>query len=480
MYIHYHYMNQAQTPDTAGYLAGAFAEAKIQQPYRNSIVLLKQQMSAMMKSQIPQGNNINDEEFFSLLDDFERNVLGPAAQKMASEVETTGMSRADLAAATNSVQGIQQVITKFTHITQQITNSTFSTNPIPILTADMIDGNISASAIKQKYRDAYLNNNTTFKVDSSYSRAIASHASQINTILADLSAIQAIGQGGMSSFSSDIQSQTLKSLLWGIYFRLNIVIGFVSEDNLAKFIPDFIAQSIKLPQDVTITTEGTGKSEMFNVKTEDVSVNLNLEEMLHHKNGKVEVSLPGISVKRTNVKANNMAKIHIKTNANLGNLLSKMDAGSLTDFYNAYADYNMAIKIKKPNGKVYSYPAELNRSAAPAMQNMYNYFHASILPYALSGSLTKGDLAYFMVVNNQVYNAVDILEKVMNIDDESLVQSNISTHQTGIKNAHNAGFQQDADPDLTPTEGTARSDYIYNTINNLNITMELLLSLNQI
>ena len=69
-------------------------------------------MSAMMKSQIPQGNNINDEEFFSLLDDFERNVLGPAAQKMASEVETTGMSRADLATATNSVQGIQQVITK--------------------------------------------------------------------------------------------------------------------------------------------------------------------------------------------------------------------------------------------------------------------------------------------------------------------------------------------------------------------------------
>ena len=477
MYIHYHYTRQAESTDTAGYLAAAFSEAKVQQQYRNSIILLKQQMSAVLKAQTPNNPKINDEEFFNLLDDFERNVLGPAAQKMASEVATTGMSRADLAEATNSIQGIQQTVSRFTNIIQQITNSSFSKNPLPVLTADMLNGNTSVSAIKQKYREAYLNNDTTFKVDGSYSRAIASHASQVNTILADLSAIQAIGQGGMNSFSSDIKSQTLKSLLWSIYFRLNIVVGFVSEDNLAKFIPEYIAKSVHVPKEITITAEGTGKSEMFNVKTEDVSVNLNLKEMLDGKEGQIEVRLPGISVKRTNIKANNMAKIHIKTNANLGNLLSRMDAGSLSDFYNAYADYNMAIKIKKPNGKIYSYPAELNRSAAPAMQNMYNYFHAAILPYALSGSLTAGDLAYFMVINNQVYNAVEILEKVMNIDDDSLVQSNISTHQTAVKNAHNEGFKQDANPDLTPTEGDARSKYIYDVINSLNITMELLLSL---
>jgi len=480
MYVHYHYNNFINNGEASGTLGEVYSKIKIEQQYQNAKTILHERIHVMIQSQMPSGVKINDKELFDLFKDFETNVLTPAAQRMASKVEMAYLTPVDLAQATQDAEGIQKAITTFTKIARQITNSTFSRNPIPVLTAEMLNGNVSVDTIKEQYRNAYLNDGTTFKVDGSYSQAIASHQQDVNIILANLSALQSIGEGGINSFDPSIRSKTINSLLWSTYKRLNKIIGFVSEENLAEYIPEYIKDSLNLPSGITITTEGTKSSKSFMKKTEDVSISLDLRKMLRGSEGTIQITIPGVSVKRTNSQNQKMSKINIKTNANLGNLLSLAGMSNSADFYNAYADYNMAISALSPSGKVFKYRAQLGRDNAEAMTNMYNYFHASVLPYALGGSLTKGDLAYFIVINNQVLNMGDIIERLINQDGEALIQSNISTKQTGIKNYHNTLFIQNLGYDLDPEKAKNRSNEIQKSINELNITMQLLIALDNI
>lgn len=113
------------------------------------------------------------------------------------------------------------------------------------------------------------------------------------------------------------------------------------------------------------------------------------------------------------------------------------------------------------------------------MKNMYNYYHAAMLPLAVSGSLTSDDFAYFLVVNDKVYNVIEIIQKVANNDDFSSIESNLSTHQNNIKNIHQRSFVPERDPHSN-IEGYERSSYMINTINKLNIVIKLILEVNKI
>jgi hypothetical protein len=397
-YVHYQYshLSNGDSPsDNAAYLAKTFSHDRVKKQYEISLKDLKAKLNTIYRQKIKiNGKTIGEDEFFKLLSDIQNDGISKAAQEMANSIETAGVSRGDIASAEYDVQKLQEIVNRFSEVLEQITGGTFSTNPLPILTQEMLNGDTSIDAIKKTYRDAYLNNGTTFKVDNSYSRAIASHQGEINKMLANLSAIQAIEGGGMKSFGKETQSKTIEAFLFSTWNIINRMVGFVSEDKLAEYLPKYIMDKINVidkNMKLVVSAEGTGSSSIFNKKTEDISIQCDIPKMVNGQaEGLISVRLPGITLKRTNVK-NNVANIHIKSNATLSNFLDNAKISvPLVQFYNAFADYNMAII--KPGRKM-KLPAELNKDAQNAMQDMYDYFHAAFLPLALAGSLDKDDFA---------------------------------------------------------------------------------------
>lgn len=486
-YIHYHYNNYSKkdTPEeNARFLANKYSKHKIQLQYKLSTEDLNKKLKTIYLSKIQEtGNTIGEEEFFKLLQDVETDVLSKAAVKMVNNISTTNLSRQNIAVGSEKEgMELQKIINIFKNILTQITGNTFSNNPLPILTNDLLKGDNSISNIKKVYRDAYLTNGTTFKVDANYSNAIISHKNEINKMLASLSAIESIQQGSMKNFDSSIQSKTISAFIWSIYWTLNRIIGFVSEDKIAEYIPEYLAEYLqKELSDIDISTSGTKSSSIFNTQTEDIAININIEKMIKGKeNGTIKVKLPGVSLKRTNIKKNNIAKIHIKTNAQLAKFLDNANFTSqdLSNFYQAYSTYNMSIITKLQNRKERKTPAQLNKTAKNAMENMYSYFHATILPMALGGSLTYDDFAYFIIINDKVFNVIEIIQKIANSNDYSFVESNINTMQTNVKNMHNQYYQKETSSNNL--EGETRSNLILNDIRRRNITMQLNLALNKI
>lgn len=488
-YIHYHYNNYSQknTPaENASFLASRYNKHRIQSQYKLSIEDLNKKLKTIYLSKIQDTENpMGEDEFFKLLEDMKDNVLSKAATKMVNNISTTNLGRQDIAAGSKNVVELQKIIDTFEKILTQITGSTFSDNPIPILTNELLKGDTSISNIKKVYRDAYLTDGTVFKVDTKYSRAIVSHKNEINKMLASLSAIKNIQQGGMRNFDSSIQSQTISAFIWSIYFTLNRIVGFVSEDKIVEYIPEYLTEYLQKEfsniSNIHVSASGTKSSSIFNVQTEDIAIAIDMEKMLNGKNGTIKVKLPGASLKRTNIKKNNMAKIHIKTNAQLAKFLDNANFSNqdLSNFYQAYSTYNMSIITKLQNQKERKMPAQLNRTAKDAMEDMYTYFHATILPMALGGSLTSDDFAYFIIINDKVFNIVEIIQKIANSNDYSFVESNISVMQTSVKNMHNKYYQVEKNPDSN-IEGESRSSLILNDIRKRNITMQLNLALNKL
>lgn len=482
-YIHYqysHFTGEDSPEQNATRLSAIYNQTKIQHQYNLSLKELNGKLKQIYASKMKNvsNNKKGEEEFFKLLSDLQNNILNKAANKMVENLGTTNLGYSDLYGVEQDMNKLQSVLDIFSKITTQITNSSFSNNPIAILTVDMLKGDTSSSNIKNIFREAYLTDGQTFKVDGSYGRAIKSHQNEINKVLAGLSALKSIKEGSMKNFDTSIKSEVIISLVMSIWSTLNRIVGFVSEDILTDAIEEFILSEMKnIGENITVVAEGTGSGSIFSKKTEDVSLKLDLKKMLKGEGqGEISFNLPGITLKRTNIKQNNIAKVHIKSDAVLSNFLDNMNMSvKLSEFYHAYADYNMAIKRKKGR----ALPAELNKSAAAGMMNMYNYFHAAMLPMALAGSLDKDDFAYFMIINDKVYNVIEIVQKVANNKDFSFVSSNLGTSQTGIKNAHNGFYQPETDP-LSNIEGDRRSDLILSRIRSLKVTMELNLALSKI
>ena len=471
MYIHNHYSNYLKEGPS---IANLYNERLVKNQYEVAISRLKKKLVTSYKQNIP--NISNDEEFFKLLEDIQNNVLPAAAEKMASALETTNISRVDIATAKMDVNKLEEVITRFRTVLKQMTNSPFLDDPIPILTADMLKkGKIQD--FKEKYRNAYLTNGTTFKVDQNYSRAIVSHQNEINKLLANMNALNELTGKSNIKVPSEVKSDLIQSFLYSTFFTLNRMVGFVSEDILADSINNLTEKEIKsIGLDIISDTAATGKSSIFNVQTQDVSLSIDLSKDLkqgENEIGNIKVNLPGVTLKRTNVKKDNIADIHIKSNTELGKLLNNSDLGEthLKAFYNSYANYNRRISSKEK--------AELSRSEGNdiAMANMYEYLHASFLPLALGGSLDKDDFAYYMVINDRVFNIIEIIEKIADGQDRSMVSSDLSTQQTKTKNYHSQLYNTYKNVENGAIQ---RSNEILNYIQKLKITMELSLALDKI
>lgn len=93
-------------------------------------------------------------------------------------------------------------------------------------------------------------------------------------------------------------------------------------------MPEILKENVfkDLPADIIVKTEGTKGTDIFSVKTEDISISLNMNNINYNKEvGNIQISLPGVSLKRTNLKNNNtLAKIQVKS-TKLGTLLNNIE-----------------------------------------------------------------------------------------------------------------------------------------------------------
>lgn len=481
-YIHYHYNYQVvrqpkeSTPEAnAEYLANMYAQNKVRMQYYTSLQFFKTRLETMYKIGLTPANPQGETEFFNLLHDLENEILPKAAEDMVRDLEMPDLSIPQLRDAVGDIEKTQAVFDRFKIVVEQLTKGTFSKNPLPILTAPLIantEGDNTAQKIRRVYRDAYLKDGTTFKIDNTYKGALRDHAGQINTILANMSAIQSILGGSMKKFNNRVQSECMSGLLMGTFKLLNTVVGDVSEERLSESMEPYIAQYLQNHgiKDVRLANEGSKKgTSIYSKKTEDISINMDLEQMLNGKEGTISITLPGVTLKRTNIVPNQkVAKINVKNHTVLGKMLDNAQMSvPLQQFYQAYATYNMSIKDRK-NSR-----AQLNRSANDAMEQMYDYIHASILPTALAGSLHSGDFSVFMVINDRVYNVAEMIQKLGEDDDYGYITSDLSKKQTGVKNKHNEIF--DGYPN--PWQRWNRSADIKEVIRNLNITVQLNINL---
>ena len=197
---------------------GIYSNNKIKQRYKESTTELNEKLKKIYLSKINSisSNKMGEKEFFNLLKNIQENALEEAAEKMTQKLQTTDISMLDIVKSTGiekDVSNLQNIFNKFKDILEQITGGTFSKNPIPILTKDMLNGDVSVDNIKKVYRDAYLSDRFTFKVDSTYTRAISSHANEINKMLASMSALENIKNGGMNSFSLETQNKTINAFI---------------------------------------------------------------------------------------------------------------------------------------------------------------------------------------------------------------------------------------------------------------------------
>ena len=298
-YVHYHYnyqvvdQPQESTPEAnAAYLSSVYSKARVRSQYMLSLQFLQKKLKIMYQMNLINlpSNGRGEKEFFDLIHDLEHEILPKAAEEMTQKLEMPNTSIPEIAAAKYSPEKTQMLFNRFKEVAQQLTGGTFSKNPIPVLTARMLvkaEGNSPAQQARKAYRDAYLADGTTFKIDDSYKGALADHAKQINNILANLSAIESILQGkSMKTFSSELRSETLTGLLQGTYSMLNVVIGDVSEERLKEAMIPYLADYLKKGgiEKIEVGNFGSSKgNSIYNKQTEDISISMNLEEMLNGK-----------------------------------------------------------------------------------------------------------------------------------------------------------------------------------------------------
>lgn len=230
----------------------------------------------------------------------------------------------------------------------------------------------------------------------------------------------------------------------------------------------------------------------YDTSTEDISAHI------HGVNGTLEVKLPGITLKRTGTGKDENATIdiHLKSST-VGKLinLSGMGAGGfdLETFYNAYANHNRIAL----NFETQSY----EKNEIKNMQQMYKAFRMACLATALTGSMNSSDFGYYLVVNDQVFTAVQVIQSVLegngkmhnaimpslkdlDLDKFLTAKGNksIDASQRFIAEYHTRIFKQRyLNPRIEDmAEAEARSNEIVALINSINTSLNLQISLQKL
>ena len=403
-----------------------YTRAKIEQQYQRSLETVKTKLKSTFKAQLdPYLKSQKDEEFFAFLNDIQDGVLTTAASKMAQEI-TLGLSAGDIQQVlrqsdmTSFVGSLQEAIDIMEETLKNIATVQGVEGIQSALQSSLLLKNLNsaasvddvASQAKKKSRDFYLGSNFSFTVDNKFKRALSHQKTNVSKAYANLEVLKALvkelqqGSNLKAAVSKNISDFT-SNFLYSTFFAIGKIMGFFSEDFLATDIENYIDEQLFSRIDkiggvsISGTATGTEKGSVFKMKTTDVQLDLNIPQMLKGKDGIISVSLPGVSLKRTR-SSKETGSIHLKTGANFKNFLPflNMDDTELKAFFNAMVNYRRSVN----RHYIYNDKAQ--------MDNMYSFLKVGMFPLAAAGSLDSSDFAYFLVINNEVYNVIDIMEKM--------------------------------------------------------------------
>lgn len=277
---------------------------------------------------------------------------------------------------------------------------------------------------------------------------------------------------------------------------ISIVAGLMSEYALTDLLNKQFLKSGKynLGNGLSLTvsqvgTKGSTKTNTgYKVGTADIQLSVT------NNKGEVVINLPSISLKRTSSGTGKIPKynVHIKSTSiqkiiELGGL--ENSSFDLETFYNAYANHMRQTHTMPGGEPIMNKVININQ--------MYKAFHMAALLTALTGSLNIEDFAYYLVINDKLFTATDILNMAMggqvnisagllsakgkdNIDKilSGSQNTSLSRAQPSIVEAHNRLFQNLKDPDRSDSaESQQRSSEIIRLINGLTLTLNLNISL---
>ena len=353
-------------------------------------------------------NDYNEEKIKNLLNDIQNNVLTKAAQQMTEKIVlpenqyfSQGKSFKDAAKSLGEIlKGLKEAFKTImsektlqellkTEVTEAVANTKFSKD----------------SKELKEIRDTYRNFTTipksfSLKINESPSSARVQKLVKNMIILQNM--LNKYKNGGKGSLVAG-ESELIQSFIWSTTSLLRILLGFVSEDTLVDIvqgeITDELQKSFQGVKEISISAEkvGSKRNESQNVNTADISISLDLQKGLKTGNaGKIELKLPDISLKRTSVNLDSpKAEIKIKTKAKLDRFFGDGSFGNKTQ---DIIHFITAPEKKEPRDEKKKHT-----------KDFFDYLKIAMFPSALAGNLTQDDFAYFFVINNRVYNVIDII-----------------------------------------------------------------------
>ena len=487
-YIYYHfnqYMEKEHSPIFHQDPDMLYSEFKIKQRFNLSKVMLKEKLKQIFQPEIDKLLNrrkANDEEFFDLLNDIQKDVLGPAAKNMAESLKMGEYGYEQInSLKENDIKTYQTVLDNFKGIFDKLKVTIGDTNAVKNI-AFPSEGTDSDK--RKEFRQKYLGDKYSVNIeDLKFKRAADMRSQDLANIEGNIQYMKKL-IGNKKSLST-VESESFKGLIGSTEAFLNRVIGFFSEDALVSEVDKYVFQELTkyVSNNGVVSAKAVGaessKNNKFKMNTTDIKLDLSRKLS---DGSSVSVNLPGVSVKRTKSPADN-TKLSIKTGATMKAFLDEIKNQSgeseLYKFYNIFATYNMAPRRVNRNGNVSTDPAELNKSNFN-INNLYNYFKAAALPYALSGSLNQNDFAYFLVINDKVVNALEVFMDLQNNFSKfgDKILSNLSSVQNTVKNTHAGKYQNAAW--LGQSDFEKRSQEMIQLINKQKINLQLMIDLTKI
>ena len=169
----------------------------------------------------------------------------------------------------------------------------------------------------------------------------------------------------------------------------------------------------------------------------------------------ISVDLPGASLKKISLKKGSAYQTaKIKSDNTLGFMFARAGLTTASGFASEYAAVNIIGNYRKAGSGI----SKANNEA------VFEYIKAANLVYALSGTLSKGDSAYYFIVSHKVFKITDILSNLAKGGDLFAVKGELDPKQSNIVALNRMEDYSEAD---------ARSDAMYKKMLTAKYNLEL-------
>lgn len=225
--------------------------------------------------------------------------------------------------------------------------------------------------------------------------------------------------------------------------------GYLSEALIAEAISDVLAP-IGGTAMVTGAQKGfsniKGMKRGYKFKTSDIEI------MMNNGRGMMTVALPGISIKRTQIRQNHQGQSYYDIKIKSSNFRQIMQTSQLDingfdleSFYNIYANANRVAYVLKNNDQGKGEILPIHTHGDLDLSVMLNTLEKSMFLGSIAGNLTLTDNVEYFIVNNDVYHISDMIDEIVsNASNTKYSLSGISDrmlkNQASIAAAHTKLF----------------------------------------